>query len=329
MNKLVDEALLEVSELKKHFPMKKKWRQKLPTVVKAVDGVSFSIKKGKTLGIVGESGSGKSTVANLILQLEEPTEGAVFFHGENLFTLSKGSNRDMRKHLQAIFQDPYASLNPRMTAKHIVTEPLTLHKQLLNKNINEKALELLKEVGLGKEHLNRYPHEFSGGQRQRLSIARALSLKPDLIICDEAVSALDVSIQAQILNLLKTLQKNYGIAYIFIAHGLPAVKHISDRIAIMYAGKIVELADREQLFSNPKHPYTKALLDAIPPSDPFNRKERLVLKGDPPSTIDPPQGCAFHPRCPYAQEKCKRDTPTLEEQANGNSFACHFPLPDS
>ncbi|MBN6205791.1 ABC transporter ATP-binding protein [Ralstonia pickettii] len=260
----MEDNLLEVKGLKKYFSDKKNG-----PVLKAVDDVTFQVQRGETLGIVGESGSGKSTVAKMIMQLEEPTEGEIFFHGKNIKSLTKGEKRK----LQIIFQDPYGSLNPRMKAKDIVTEPLLIHEKMPKRERYKQALKLLQEVGLEKEHLNRYPHQFSGGQRQRLSIARAIALKPDLIVCDEAVSALDVSLQAQILHLLSSLQKTYGIAYIFIAHGLPAVRLISDRIAIMYKGKIVETGSRDEIFENPRHEYTKTLLDAVPPSHPRLRDE--------------------------------------------------------
>ncbi|MFA9560024.1 ABC transporter ATP-binding protein [Evansella sp. AB-rgal1] len=320
-----DNLLLSVENVKKYFSVKKKWREQ-QKYIKAVDGVTFHVVEGETLGIVGESGSGKSTVAKLILQLLTPSEGTISFKGKNIAQLSSSEGKEVKKNIQTVFQDPYSSLNPRMRAKDIVTEPLLIHQKLSKKEREAIALQLLEEVGLSREHLNRYPHEFSGGQRQRLSIARAISLKPDLIVCDEAVSALDVSIQAQILNLLKQLQRDHGIAFIFIAHGLPAVKHISHRIAIMYAGKIVEVADREEMFTSPKHPYTKALIDSIPTSDPFQRKERELIKGEPPSVIDRPPGCPFHTRCPYAEEICRSKEPKLEEVSKGNSFACHFPL---
>ncbi|MFB4258455.1 ATP-binding cassette domain-containing protein [Shouchella clausii] len=265
------ELLLDVRHLSKTFPLKKSKTNKAPSF-KAVDDVSFQVFKGETLGIVGESGSGKSTVAKMILQLLEPTNGEIYFLGQNLANQSKATKRRM----QAVFQDPYASLNPRMRAKEIVTEPLILHKQLNKKNRDDKALELLHEVGLSEQHLNRFPHEFSGGQRQRLSIARAIALKPDLIICDEAVSALDVSIQAQILKLLKSLQTSYGLSYIFIAHGLPTVKQLSNRVAIMHKGKIVEIGETNDIFQSPKHTYTKSLLKAVPPSHPRDRHKPSI-----------------------------------------------------
>ncbi|MUK88873.1 ATP-binding cassette domain-containing protein [Ornithinibacillus sp. L9] len=320
-----EDALLKVTDLKKHFPLPRKKKKQEQAYVKAVDGVNFYINAGETLGIVGESGSGKSTVAKLIMQLLQPTDGQVVFHGNDVFTQSKKDRKQTQKKLQMVFQDPYGSLNPRMTAKEIVTEPLLIHEKLSKKELELRALGLLEEVGLGMQHLNRYPHQFSGGQRQRLSIARAIALKPDLIVCDEAVSALDVSIQAQILNLLKQLQKNYGIAFIFIAHGLPAVKHISDRIAIMYAGKIVEIADKEEIFKNPKHPYTKALLNAVPPSHPRLRKEKTLVQGETPSFDITTSGCPFYNRCMNAKEDCKTNAPELIEHEKHHEYACHYP----
>ncbi|MBU8595285.1 ATP-binding cassette domain-containing protein [Shouchella clausii] len=269
------ELLLDVRHLSKTFPLKKSKTNKAPSF-KAVDDVSFQVFKGETLGIVGESGSGKSTVAKMILQLLEPTNGEIYFLGQNLANQSKAESKATKRRMQAVFQDPYASLNPRMRAKEIVTEPLILHKQLNKKNRDDKALELLHEVGLSEQHLNRFPHEFSGGQRQRLSIARAIALKPDLIICDEAVSALDVSIQAQILKLLKSLQTSYGLSYIFIAHGLPTVKQLSNRVAIMHKGKIVEIGETNDIFQSPKHTYTKSLLKAVPPSHPRDRHKPSI-----------------------------------------------------
>lgn len=269
------ESLLDVRHLSKTFPLKKSKTNKAPSF-KAVDDVSFQVFKGETLGIVGESGSGKSTVAKMILQLLEPTSGEIYFLGQNLANQSKAESKATKRRMQAVFQDPYASLNPRMRAKEIVTEPLILHKQLHKKKRDDKALELLHEVGLSEQHLNRFPHEFSGGQRQRLSIARAIALKPDLIICDEAVSALDVSIQAQILKLLKSLQTSYGLSYIFIAHGLPTVKQLSNRVAIMHKGKIVEIGETNDIFQSPKHTYTKSLLKAVPPSHPRDRHKPSI-----------------------------------------------------
>ncbi|GIN16363.1 ABC transporter ATP-binding protein [Shouchella clausii] len=269
------ESLLDVRHLSKTFPLKKSKTNKASSF-KAVNDVSFQVFKGETLGIVGESGSGKSTVAKMILQLLEPTSGEIYFLGQNLANQSKAESKATKRRMQAVFQDPYASLNPRMRAKEIVTEPLILHKQLHKKKRDDKALELLHEVGLSEQHLNRFPHEFSGGQRQRLSIARAIALKPDLIICDEAVSALDVSIQAQILKLLKSLQTSYGLSYIFIAHGLPTVKQLSNRVAIMHKGKIVEIGETNDIFQSPKHTYTKSLLKAVPPSHPRDRHKPSI-----------------------------------------------------
>ncbi len=269
------ELLLDVRHLSKTFPLKKSKTNKASSF-KAVDDVSFQVFKGETLGIVGESGSGKSTVAKMILQLLEPTSGEIYFLGQNIANQSKVERKATKRRMQAVFQDPYASLNPRMRAKEIVTEPLILHKQLNKKNRNDKALELLHEVGLSEQHLNRFPHEFSGGQRQRLSIARAIALKPDLIICDEAVSALDVSIQAQILKLLKSLQTSYGLSYIFIAHGLPTVKQLSNRVAIMHKGKLVEIGETNDIFQSPEHTYTKSLLKAVPPSHPRDRHKQSI-----------------------------------------------------
>lgn len=271
--------LLEVKQLSKSFLLSKKKRGTSDTILKAVNDVSFSLSKGETLGIVGESGSGKSTIAKMILQLLEPSSGSVHFQGTDVRKHSKADQKQMKANIQAVFQDPYASLNPRMKAKEIVTEPLLIHKQISKSDRDQRAIELLEEVGLGRQHLNRYPHEFSGGQRQRLSIARAIALKPDLIVCDEAVSALDVSTQAQILNLLKELQATYSLSYLFIAHGLPVVKHISDRVAIMKNGELIEIGETEQIFNDPQQPYTKSLLQAVPPAHPRDRKNTSTIGG--------------------------------------------------
>lgn len=320
------QPLLEVKGLKKHFPYKQGLFSRQAGSVRAVDGLDFTVNRGETLGIVGESGCGKSTAGQLILQLLEPTEGEIWFEGRNLAALDKEEVRKVRRNLQIIFQDPYSSLNPRMRVEDIVSEPLEVHGLYKGSALKERVVELLRLVGLDEHHMSRHPHEFSGGQRQRIGIARALALNPNLIVCDEAVSALDVSIQSQILNLLKKLQKELQLTYIFIAHGLPAVKHISDRIAVMYLGKIVELADRDSLFARPRHPYTQALLSAVPNPDPTQRKERIILQGDLPNPANPPQGCSFHTRCPYVQERCRKDAPALQPQADGHVAACHFPL---
>lgn len=318
--------LLEVKGIKKYFPYKKGLFSSEIGNVRAVDGLDFTVFQGETLGIVGESGCGKSTVGQLILQLLEPTEGEIWFQGKNLSSLQKADLKEIRRDLQMIFQDPYSSLNPRMRVEDIVGEPLKIFEKYSKRERQEKVTELLRLVGLDSHHLTRHPHEFSGGQRQRIGIARALALHPKIIICDEAVSALDVSIQSQILNLLKKLQKELGLTYIFIAHGLPAVKHISDRIAVMYLGKIVELADRDTLFTNPKHPYTQALLSAVPIPNPALRKERVILQGDLPNPANPPSGCSFHTRCPYVQELCKTRAPQLVGHGENHVAACHFPL---
>lgn len=322
----VSEPLLVVKGLKKHFPFKQGMFSRQLGYVKAVDGLDFVVHRGETLGIVGESGCGKSTTGQMILQLLEATEGEIRFEGRDITKLKKDELRKMRKDMQIIFQDPFASLNPRMNVEDIIAEPLIVHGMYKGGELREKVIELLKVVGLGEHHLFRHPHEFSGGQRQRIGIARALALKPKLIVCDEPVSALDVSIQSQILNLLKKLQKDFGLTYIFIAHGLPAVKHISDRIAVMYLGKIVELAERDSLFAKPRHPYTEALLSAVPHPDPTKRKERLLLEGDLPSPANPPSGCSFHTRCVYAKDICSQTPPVLQQTAQGHFAACHFPL---
>ncbi|MBD8070810.1 ABC transporter ATP-binding protein [Bacillus sp. PS06] len=319
-------TLLKAEGLKKHFPMKKGFIKKEITYTKAVDGVNLEVFEGETLGIVGESGCGKSTTGQMLLGLLPPTEGKVWFNDLDMTSLSKEELRKLRKDIQVIFQDPFSSLNPRMTIEQLISEPLKIHGGKSKSEIKAEVIELIKVVGLNEYHLDRYPHEFSGGQRQRIGIARALALKPKLIICDEPVSALDVSIQAQILNLLKKLQKEFQLTYIFIAHGLPAVRHISDRIAVMYLGKVVEIADRDSLFEHPTHPYTEALLSAIPIADPTKRKEHKLLEGDLPNPSNPPSGCHFHTRCPYAQEICSQKAPELVEYREGHSAACHFPL---
>lgn len=328
VGKPLDHPLLEVKGLKMAFDVTEKRFSKERHYLKAVDGVDFFVRRGETLGIVGESGCGKSTTGKLIMQLLEPTEGSIIFDGIDLRSLSNEEMRKKRKDLQMIFQDPYSSLNPRMRVFDIIAEPLISHRVAKGRELYDQVLELMDVVGLNKAHAYRFPHEFSGGQRQRIGIARALALKPKLIVCDEPVSALDVSIQSQVLNLLVKLQREYNLTYIFIAHGLPAVKHISDRIAVMYLGRIVEIGNKEQLFSNTKHPYTEGLLSAVPIPDPEMRdkKNRIILKGDMPSPVTPPSGCTFRTRCMYATEKCSEVVPPLTEQESGHFVACHYPL---
>ncbi|WP_197482187.1 dipeptide ABC transporter ATP-binding protein [Oceanobacillus sp. Castelsardo] len=318
--------LLNVKNLKQYFPIKGGILGRTVNYVKAVDDVSFTVYEGETVSIVGESGCGKSTTGRAILRLDEPTSGNVEFDGADLLSLNKKEMNRMRKHLQIIFQDPYASINPRHTVRQILTEAMEIQNVWPKEKRDEKVIELLETVGLGAHQADRFPHEFSGGQRQRIGIARALSVNPKLIIADEAVSALDVSIQAQVLNLLKKLQRELNLTYLFISHDLGVVRHISDRIIVMYLGKIVEIADKKSLFENPKHPYTKALLSAIPSTDVDNKKERILLKGDVPSPIDPPKGCRFHTRCPFATELCRTEVPELRSSSDTTSdhqVACH------
>ncbi|MDQ6600088.1 dipeptide ABC transporter ATP-binding protein [Bacillus salipaludis] len=316
--------LLQVEHLKQYFPVKTDSMFKPKSYVKAVDDVSFHIYEGETLSIVGESGCGKSTTGRAILRLDEPTGGKVYFEDHNVLELNKSQMRKLRGDLQVIFQDPFASLNPRQTIKQILNEAMAIQQVVSKEKRMERMLELLNYVGLPPEALDRYPHEFSGGQRQRIGIARALAVNPKLIICDEAVSALDVSIQAQILNLLKKLQKEFHLTFLFISHDLSVVRHISDRVMVMYLGKVVEIAEKKDLFDSPLHPYTNALLSAIPVPNPEIKKERILLKGDVPSPINPPTGCRFHTRCPFATSKCKTEEPALREMKRNHYVSCHF-----
>ena len=318
------ENLLEVKNLVKYFPVRGGVFSRVRNYVKAVDGISFAVKPGETLGLVGESGCGKSTAGRSILRLIEPTSGEINFEGEDICELSNEELRKRRRQMQIIFQDPYASLNPRMTIGSIVGEPLTIHKVAKGQERKDRVEQLLHRVGLRPEHIRRYPHEFSGGQRQRIGLARALALNPKLIIGDEPVSALDVSIQAQVINLLEDLQKDLGIAYVMIAHDLAVVQHVSDRIAVMYLGKIVELAEADELVSSPKHPYTEALLSAVPVPDPTVKTERILLKGDVPSPVNPPSGCRFHTRCPYKEDICEQEEPPMLEMSPAHTVACHL-----
>ncbi|WP_405753244.1 dipeptide ABC transporter ATP-binding protein [Streptomyces sp. NBC_00012] len=322
------EVLLRVTGLQKHFPIKKGMLQRNAGAVKAVDGIDFEVRSGETLGVVGESGCGKSTMGRLITRLLEPTAGKIEFEGRDITHLGVGGMRPMRRDMQMIFQDPYSSLNPRHTIGTIVGAPFKLQGVTPDGGVKKEVQRLLEVVGLNPEHYNRYPHEFSGGQRQRIGIARALALNPKLVVADEPVSALDVSIQAQVVNLLDDLQTELGLTYVIIAHDLSVVRHVSDRIAVMYLGKIVELADRESLYRAPMHPYTKALLSAVPIPDPKRRSaksERILLKGDVPSPISPPSGCRFHTRCWKATEVCKTQEPPLAALKTGHQVACHHP----
>lgn len=319
--------LLKVTDLEQHFPIKGGILGRTVNHVKAVDGVSFSIYEGETLSIVGESGCGKSTTGRAILRLDEPTGGQVEFDGQDLLSFNKKEMNKTRKDMQVIFQDPFASINPRQTVRQILNEAMEIQNVTPKKERNDRIIELMKTVGLGEHQIDRMPHEFSGGQRQRIGIARALSVDPQLIVADEAVSALDVSIQAQVINLLKKLQRDFDLTYLFISHDLGVVRHISDRVIVMYLGKIVEIADKKSLFSNAQHPYTKALLSAIPSTNTETKKERIVLKGDVPSPIDPPTGCRFHTRCPFATEKCVNEVPELRNadyMKGGHQAACHY-----
>jgi len=319
-----NQVLVKTKNLKKYFPIKEGVFSRIKDYVKAVDNVDIFIKRGETLGIAGESGCGKTTLGRVIIQLIRPTDGDIYFVDTDLTKINKKELRKMRPHMQMVFQDPASSLNPRMTVKEIIGEPLIINGMKKGESLNNKILELLRTVGLDEQHMYRYPHEFSGGQRQRIGIARALALNPDFIILDEPTSALDVSVQAQILNLLKDLQKKFGLTYLFITHNLSVIKHISNRIAIMYAGKIVELAPTQELFNEPLHPYTKALLSAIPIPDPSLKRKLIPLKGEVPSLINPPPGCRFHPRCENATPKCSQTEPVLIEVKKDHYVAC-FP----
>jgi len=323
---MTTETLLRVDNLVKHFPIYQGVIRRQVGAVHAVDGVSFDIYKGETLGLVGESGCGKSTTGRTILRLYKPTDGHVYYDGTDLASLSEREMRQMRRKLQIIFQDPYASLNPRMTVADIVGEPLVVHKVASGKEVQERVQELLKLVGLNPAFADRYPHEFSGGQRQRIGVARALALQPDLIICDEPVSALDVSIQAQVINLLEDLQEQFGLTYLFIAHDLSVVRHISDRVAVMYLGVIMEMAERNELYDHPLHPYSQALLSAVPIPDPVaeERRQRVILEGDVPSPVNPPSGCRFRTRCPIAEAICTEQKPEWREVKPGHFVACHL-----
>jgi oligopeptide transport system ATP-binding protein len=316
-------SLLEIRDLKKYFPLGGGLFSSRKGEVRAVDGVSLKVEEGETLGLVGESGCGKSTLGRSVLRLIEPTGGEVLFQGKNLLGLSHKEMREMRRQMQIIFQDPYASLNPRMRVGDIVGEGLEIHKLARGRKKRDRVMELLHQVGLKEEHYDRYPHEFSGGQRQRIGIARALAVNPKFIVADEPVSSLDVSIQAQIINLLQELQEKMHLTYLFISHDLRVVEHISHRVAIMYLGKIVETADSETIYKNPKHPYTRALLSAVPVPEPGRKKERIILEGDVPSPVHPPSGCSFHPRCSFREKICSEVEPKLEFDPDGHGVACH------
>ncbi|MCJ8006471.1 ABC transporter ATP-binding protein [Lederbergia wuyishanensis] len=325
----MEDIILEVQSMKKYFPIKKGFFKRTVGQIKAVDDVSFYVKEGETFGLVGESGCGKSTLGKSLLRAIEPTEGSVKFKNRHnqlvdVMDLDYRQLRDIRRDMQLIFQDPYSSLNPRMTVLSIIGEPLICNKLAKGEELRDRVKNLMEIVGLNSRHLERYPHAFSGGQRQRIGIARALATNPKFLVCDEAVSALDVSIQAQIINLLEDLQKSLNLSYLFISHDLGVIQHISDRVGVMYVGKMVETATSDELFSNPKHPYTEALLSAKPLPNPRLKKERIILKGEVANPANPPSGCYFHPRCPYAQEICKVQAPSFNEVSPGHHVACHF-----
>ena len=319
-----NDTILEVRNLRKCFPIKKTFTGKVTQELIAVDNVSFKLKAGETLGIVGESGCGKTTLGRTILKLHDATDGQIIFEGQDITNLKSSQMREIRKKMQIIFQDPYSSLPPRSTVGGILSEPVEVHNIVPKSKVKEYVLDLMEKCGLRDYYYERYPHEFSGGQRQRICIARALSVNPKLVICDEPVSALDVSIQAQIINLLKQLQKDLNLTYLFISHDLSVVKFISDKIGVMYLGSMVEYGTKEDIFSNPLHPYTQALFSAIPQPDPDVKMNRIILKGDIPSPANPPSGCRFHTRCPYATDKCKEVTPEYKDYGNGHCAACHL-----
>ncbi len=319
------EKILTVKNLKKYYPVKAGVFQRTVGYVKAVDNVNFQINKGETIGLVGESGCGKSTLGATLLLLERATAGEIVFQGKDILSLKPKELFEFRREMQIIFQDPYASLNPRMTIAEIIGEPMDIHKLTKSRQErNEKVAALLEQVGLSTEQMGRYPHEFSGGQRQRIAVARALAVGPKLVIADEPVSALDVSIQAQVINILQDLQKDYGLTYLFISHDLSVVKHISDKVIVMYLGKIVEMAEKDGLYSNPLHPYTQSLISAIPVPNPSYKKKRIILEGDVPSPLNPPDGCRFHPRCPKAMDICNVKEPVLRDCGNSHFIACHL-----
>lgn len=321
-----NQVLLETKDLRKYFSGKKGLFNLNPPVVKAIDDINLTIHKGETLGLVGESGCGKSTLGRTILKLIPMTSGQVIYNGEDIAAYDKKQMWEMRKRMQIIFQDPYSSLNPRMTVYDLVSAPLEVYGIGSAAERKEMVISILNDVGLDKQYLNRFPHEFSGGQRQRIGIARALILNPEFVVCDEAVSALDVSVRAQVLNLMKKMQQKRNLTYLFISHDLSVVRHVSDRVAVMYLGSVVEIADKQDLYGAPLHPYTRALLSAIPIPDANRKRNRIILEGDVPSAYNPPSGCKFHTRCPYATDRCREEVPALRDMDGGHSVACHFPL---